>query len=63
MKKELKQAIVKYIFDNEEHSQIINATVGNFREYVYTSKGEFLIGGEDVYNFIKDAIKLLTNKK
>lgn len=60
MKKELKQAIVNFIFENEKNFQITNATKEKFREYIYTSKGEYLIGGEDVKDFINDAIKLLT---
>lgn len=59
MKKELKQAICNFIFDNENEFQIINATVENFRNYIYDDKGEFLIGGENVLIFIRAAIKLL----
>tara|TARA_R110000868_G_scaffold400868_1_gene675590 strand:+ start:2711 stop:2896 length:186 start_codon:yes stop_codon:yes gene_type:complete len=61
MKKELKQAIVNFILDNEKMFQIINGTTDNFRAYIYDSKGDYLIGGKDVHIFIKDAIKLLTN--
>lgn len=60
MKKELKQAIVNFILDNEKEFQLHNATTRNFREYIYTSKGEYLIGGDDVADFIKKAIDLLT---
>lgn len=60
MKKELKQAIINFIFDNEKEFQIVNNTVDNFRAYIYDSKGEYLIGGEDVRIFIKNAIKLIT---
>lgn len=60
MKKELKQAIINFIFDNEKKFQIVNNTVDNFRAYIYDSNGEYLIGGEDVGNFIKNAIKLIT---
>ena len=59
MKKELKQAIINFIFDNEHLFGLINQTTDHFREYIYTSKGEYLIGGEDVANFIRDAIKLI----
>lgn len=61
MKKELKQAIVNFIFDNEKEFQIINTTTDKFRPYIYDNEGEYLIGGKDVYDFIKDAIKLLIN--
>lgn len=59
MKKELKQAIINYIFDNNKQFQITNATIDNFRAYIYDAKGSYLIGGEDVANFIKSAIKLI----
>jgi len=62
MKKELKQTIVNFIFENEKEFQLSIAVIGEFREYIYTGKGEYLIGGEDVAKFIKDAINLLTNK-
>jgi len=60
MRKELKQAIVNYIFENEKDFNLINNTVGNFKSYIYTSAGDYLIGGEDVRDFIKKAIDLLT---
>ncbi len=60
MKKELKQAIVKFIFNNEKEFQLTNATKEEFREYIYNAKGEYLIGGEEVYKFILNAIQLLT---
>lgn len=62
MKKELKQAIVNYIFDNEKQFQLHNSTVQKFRVYIYDTEGEYLIGGEDVAEFIQDAINLLTKK-
>ncbi len=61
MKKELKQAIVNYIFDNEKNFQLVNNTTDKFRAYIYDSKGEYLIGGDDVKDFINQAIELLTN--
>ena len=61
MRKELKAAIVAYILDNLTNFQLTNDVTDKFRAYIYDSKGEYLIGGEDVRNFIKDAIKLLTD--
>jgi len=61
MKKELKKAIVNYIFDNEKDFQLVNNTTDKFRAYIYDSKGEYLIGGDDVKDFINQAIELLTN--
>jgi len=60
MKKELKQAIINYIFDNEKQHQLTNMTTDKFRAYIYDGNGDYLIGGEDVYTFIKNAIDLIT---
>lgn len=59
MNTQLKKAIVIFILDNEKEFQIIRATVEKFRAYIYDSDGHYLIGGEDVANFIDEAIKLL----
>lgn len=59
MKTELKKAIVNFIFDNEKEFQLHNATTNKFRPYIYDDKGEYLIGGQDVSEFIDKAIKLL----
>ncbi len=60
MKKELKQAIINSIFDNEKDFQLTNNTVDKFRNYIYDSSGSYLIGGEDVSDFIKKSIDLIT---
>lgn len=62
MKKELRKAIVEFIFDNENSYQLTKKTIDNFRLYIYDNKGEYLIGGEDVLNFIKDAVNVLINQ-
>lgn len=59
MKTELKKAIVDFIFENEKEFQINNAVTQKFRPYIYDPDGNFLIGGDEVYEFIKDAIKLI----
>ena len=59
MRKELKKAIIDFIFDNEKEFQLHNATIEKFRPYIYDANGNYLIGGEDVANFISKAIKLL----
>jgi len=61
MKKELKQAIINFIFENEKVFQLTNITKAEFRPYIYTAAGEYLIGGEDVAEFIEKAIDLITN--
>lgn len=62
MKKELKQAIINYIFDNENAFQLPNNIIDKFRNYIYDNTGDYLIGGEDVRDFIKKSIDLLTTK-
>ena len=59
MKKELKKAIIDFIFEKEKEFQLHNATIEKFRPYIYDATGNYLIGGEDVANFISKAIKLL----
>jgi len=58
----LKQTIINYIFDNINKFQLVNATREYFRHYIYDPKGEHLIGGETVSDFITDACKLLSSK-
>jgi hypothetical protein len=62
MNTELKKAILNFILDNQREYQIINSTVTVFKPYIYDSNGEYLLGGKEVYQFIKDAINLLLTK-
>lgn len=59
MRTELKKAIIDFIFENEKQFQINNAVTQKFRAYIYDADGNFLIGGEDVSEFIYKAIKLI----
>ena len=59
MNKELKQAIINFIFDNSKDFQLHNAVVSKFKAYIYDPEGNYLIGGKDVANFIDEAIKLI----
>jgi len=59
MRTQLKKAIIEFIFENEKEFQITNHTTNHFRAYIYDEKGEYLIGGEEVAEFIKQAIKLI----
>ena len=60
MNKELKQAIVNYMFDNQNVFGLLNATSDKFKAYMFDDKGEWLIGGEQVSEFIRQAEKLVT---
>lgn len=59
MKKELKQAIINFIFEHENEFQLINVTIEKFRPYIYDNSGKYLIGGQDVSEFISKAINLI----
>ena len=59
MRKELKEAIVGWLFENEDKWQRMNSCIKEFRNYIYNDKGEYLIGGEDVSGFISKIDKLI----
>lgn len=59
MHKELKREIFNWLLDNENEWQRVNACHEKFREYIYNSEGNFLIGGREVSDFIKVVDKLL----
>ncbi len=59
IRKELKQAIINFILQNDKEFQLYTATKKQFREYIYDSKGQYLIGGDEVSTFIDKAIELI----
>jgi len=60
MNTELKKAIINYIFDNLKVFNLNNHVTDKFRAYIYDADGNYLIGGKEVSDFIKDAISLIT---
>lgn len=62
MHRELKKAIFMWLLNNENRWNRINNCVNEFRAYIYDSKGNYLIGGEDVYDFILGAERLIYGK-
>ena len=62
MSKELKVAIIKWLLENENEWQRVNACTEAFREYIYSKSGNYLIGGESVAEFIRAADKLIYSK-
>ena len=62
MPKELKAAIIKWLLENENEWQRVNACTETFREYIYSKSGNYLIGGESVAEFIRAADKLIYSK-
>ena len=59
MYKELKQAIINWLLENENAWQRTTACREAFRAYIYDADGNYLIGGENVSNFISAADKLI----
>ena len=59
MQYSLMQAIFNYLIDNRNEFNLHNATTEQFKPYIYDDKGNYLIGGEQVSQFISDAIKLI----
>ena len=62
MPKELKAAIIKWLLENENQWQRVNACTEAFQEYIYSKNGNYLIGGESVAEFIRAADKLIYGK-
>lgn len=54
----LKKTIILWIFENDKTWQLNNATTEQFRAYIYDDSGNYLIGGEEVSEFIKDFLKI-----
>ena len=52
MNLELKKAIFAWMCDNEKEFQLVNATIKEFKQYIYLPGGSFCIGGETVSQFI-----------
>jgi len=55
----LKKAILEFLCENEKDFQLTNRTIDHFRAYIYDRGGNYLIGGDEVANFIQRAEKLL----
>ena len=60
MNKKLKQAITKTMLKNISEFQLYNYIVEIFKDYIYDSKGEYLIGGKEVETFISNLCNILT---
>ena len=59
MKIELKLEIIKWLAENENRWQRVINCIEAFRMYIYDSKGGYLIGGEEISDFITEANRLL----
>ena len=56
---ELKKAIILFMIDHINDSQLVTITQREFYPYIYNNDGDYLIGGEIVSDFIYNAAKLL----
>lgn len=60
---ELKKEIINYLIDNKNLFNRLNYCTNEFKDYIFyqtgEKKGSYLIGGELIYNFIKDLEGLL----
>jgi len=63
MYKELKAAILQWLLEHENEWQRTNKCREVFRAYIYDEKGNHLIGGEIVSEFITNADKLIYGGK
>jgi hypothetical protein len=62
MDNDLKKAIVIYMLDNMNEFQLINLTSKEFKQYIYTPKGDYCIGGKKVHEFILNVDKYIINR-
>lgn len=62
MKKELKEEIIKWLFNNENCWQRLNSCKDEFEDYIYDRNGDYLIGGKEVSSFISESNELIYNK-
>jgi hypothetical protein len=56
---ELKKAIFDYMIEKHDLFNLVNNTVDHFREYIYNSEGNYLIGWKEVAEFITELNKLI----
>lgn len=59
MHNQLKKEIVNFMIDNSKEFQLVNRTTNEFRQYIYTPKGDYCIGGEEVSEFINKFDEIL----
>jgi len=62
MHNDLKKSIVNYMLDNVNQFQLLNLTFKEFKQYIYTPKGDYCIGGEKVSDFIRNVDKYIINR-
>jgi hypothetical protein len=56
----LQKAIIEYMLEHRDEFGTLNATIKEFKLYIYDQEGSYLIGGAQVANFIGKFDTLLT---
>jgi hypothetical protein len=62
MNLELKKAIFSFMCENQNEFGLVNFTIDEFRAYIYNSEGNYLIGGQTVYEFISTIYETIFKK-
>ena len=57
---ELKKAILDWMIENQKIWNRVNACTEHFSQYIYSTDGNYIIGGRIVSDFIRNADKLLS---
>lgn len=60
---ELMESILIWLLRNKNLFNRVNHCIDEYRNYIYDDNGSYLIGGEEVVNFIEKADKLLFSNK
>ena len=64
MNNELKREIFNFLIDNIKESQLLNACINNFYQYIFfLDNGEYCIGGREVYDFMVKAENLIKDNQ
>lgn len=59
MQYSLMKNIFNHVIEHRNNFQIINNATAHFKAYIYDDQGNYLIGGEQVAEFIKDSVELM----
>lgn len=59
MNDKLKKAILIWLCDNKNECQRLNACVMLFKQYIFDTTGNYIIGGVQVADFIRNADNLI----
>lgn len=60
MNQTLKEKIIQSVIDNRNEFQLYNYITNEYKAYIFDTQGEYLIGGEEIANFIREFTNLYT---